>query len=210
MLGPDDVIFPEIATCSTDREALPPSKAGATGPGLPMSRGWAQPLTANLGDDQSFAHPVVGIICASDFPDKALIGEVVAVGLDRDPHTVYVVRERDLLARSEMDALGAEYVVAPLNPYFKYVYPAYLTTEPGGWRHPHRTTLVFGHPRQVDDRTIVREYEIVAFCSRVIVFRTPATATLDFFSDPRWAKTVRVLERGKKKKKSYKKGKPTA
>lgn len=160
-------------------------------------RGWAQRLDVwqdgtviTRSDDQAPEHPVVGIVCSSDFPEPALIGEVLAVGHDRDPSTIFVIRDRDKLAKVALDELNLEYVTATLNPHYKYEFPAHGDKQ----------------ARSVDDRAGMREIELVDCCTRVIVFRTPATATLDYFSDSRWAEKVRVIERGKAKKKTYKKG----
>ncbi len=180
-------------------------------------RGWAQRLT----DDQPvYEHQVVGIVCASDFPDTALVGEVIAVGADRDPETVWVVRERDKIAVEALEALGQEYVAAGLNPVFKYtmcksrLVPDLPGVPDGGIRvqegaGPRRSRMVFD-VKSVDDRSTLREQELISCCSRVIVFKTPQTQTLDGFSDPYGVHDhIRVLERGKKKKtaQKYKKGK---
>ncbi len=168
-------------------------------------RGWAQRLDVGTDDQPVYEHPVVGIICASDFPDTALVGEVIAVGVDRDPETVWVVRERDKIAVEALEALSQEYVSAGLNPVFKYTMcRSHLEPDLAG-----RSKFHF-NVRCVDDRATLREQELIGCCSRVIVFKTPETKTLDGFSDPYGVHDhIRVLERGKKKKtaKKYKKGK---
>lgn len=172
----------------------------AESPPLRGLTGWAQ----HLVDDQPVPeHPVVGIICASDFPDLAIVGEVIAVGADRDPETVWVVRKRDKIAVEALEALSQEYVEAGLNPWFKHSHTASELVEDTPGRRRYSFEL-----KSADNRASVRESEIVRLCTRVIVFRTPNTSTLDFFNDGYglWDH-IRVIERGKKAKKKYRKGK---
>jgi hypothetical protein len=125
---------------------------------------------------------VVAVICGADFPSPTLIGEVIAAGYDRDPETVWVVREKDKLARAALDELGFEYVAATLNPFYKV-------------------------KDVMDKRGDVRDNEILRLCSRTIVFAAPQNKTLDAYRDELWANKVRVVERGKPKAKPRRKGK---
>lgn len=145
--------------------------------------GWAQPM---LSEPLEHEHECVAVIVASDFKEnRALIGETIAVGLDRDPYIVWVVRERDAPARETLDELGIEPVLATLNPYYKFTLGDTIR----------------------DHRSGVRDCEILRLCTRVIVFRTPDTKTLEEYADPLWSSKVRVIERGKKKAVRRKKGK---
>lgn len=125
---------------------------------------------------------------SKDFPDTEVIRSALQRGLQADPETIFVVRVTDDLAISAVESLGRVPVLLGLNPHWKYV---------------------FGD-RNVDDRSKMREQEILRWCNIVLVFTTPTTKTLDAFKPQPWLKNLHVITRGKQPVKKHRKGrKPT-
>ncbi len=142
-------------------------------------RGFATDIEPAYGEVIPFSRQVVGVVCASDFPDPSLVTSTIQKGQNHDPDTVWVVRDRDRVARAALDELGLEYVSFGLNPYWKF-------DAGGDWRGTYRT------------------YEIINYCSIVLTFTSPDSGSLRPFVDKRGGK-VRVIERGKAKKRKGRK-----
>jgi hypothetical protein len=88
------------------------------------------------------------------------------------------------MARHALDRVDQPYVIATLNPIWMY-----------------------GEENKRDDRSVVRENEILNRCNRIILFTTPSTKTLDAFQSEVHASKVRTLERGATPVKKRRKGK---
>ncbi len=147
-------------------------------------RGYAQDIAPANGPAAPFEGQVVGVVCASSFPDPDLIRTAIQRGQAHDEDTTWVVRRQDKVAEAALAELDLEAVSLALNPY---------------WKMPEH-----------DVRRIMREQEMMACCSMVVVFTTPETSTLKPFTDKVGLRNVRVIERGKKKSAKSRKGRKPA
>ena len=135
-----------------------------------MLSGWH----VRLDDKHLESRCVAAIIICSKFPDMQLVRDTIA----RAPEdTLFIVRDRDQLAKGALQTLQLPYVSAPLVPYWK--------------------------GEEFDRRAECRAEEILNTCQRVVVFKTPDdTSTADF--TPEWRKNVRIIVAGKAKTKHRK------
>lgn len=155
-------------------------------------RGLAQDFTPGYGDPVPFTRQVVAVVCASSFPEPALIAETLRKGQAHDPHTLWVVRDKDRLAVAALEELGVEYLPIPLHPYWKVVQPVYGPLEKGKRTLPAHTLH--------DGRATVRNCELIACSSMVVVFASPEPGSLSLFfdaaeRDPK----IKLIVRGKPK-----------
>ncbi len=155
-------------------------------------RGLAQDITPAYGEPVPFTSQVVGVVCASGFPDPGLIRETLRKGQAHDPRTVWVVRDKDRVAVAALEELGVDYLPLPLVPHFKVELPVQGPL-PQGKRKlaPHQFC---------DERRSWREQELILCSSMVVVFATPEPGSLKpFFEAAEFQKHVRLIVRGKPK-----------
>lgn len=155
-------------------------------------RGFAQDISPGHGDPVPFTSQVVGVVCASSFPEPELITDTLRKGQAHDPHTVWVVRDKDRLAVASLEAIGVECLPVPLNPWWKVERPVQGPV-PQGKRSlaPH----VF-----YDGRATVRNCDLIGCSSMVVVFASPEPGSLSMFfdaaeRDPK----IKLIVRGKPK-----------
>lgn len=163
-------------------------------------RGFAQDITPAYGEPVPFEHQVVAVVCASDFPEPALITDTLRKGQAHDPHTLWVVRDKDKLAVAALEELGVEYLPVPLSPWGKVELPLH-----GPLKERQRT-----RPTEVlcDVRRTYRETELIGCSSMVVVFAKPDPGSLSPLFDhaaleakypPGVPRKVRLIVRGKPK-----------
>jgi hypothetical protein len=160
---------------------------------------WHKSWTAEL-PDRPGPEQIVALIAADKFPEPDLIDDVIRGGLRQPQPICWVVRDRDKMAREALDRVEQPYILATLNPIWKWKNESILYERLEG-----RKRLVFATDA-ADRRAEMRESEIVNRCNRIILFTTPTAATLKFFEDERWAGKTRMISRGAVKKKTYSKG----
>jgi len=172
-------------------------------------RAFAQDIEPGYGPRLPFERQVVGVVCASSFPEPGLITETLRKGQAHDPHTIWVVRDKDRVAVAALEELGVEYLPVGLNPYWKVERPLQGPV-PQGKRS--LGTYVFH-----DGRATVRNCELIACSSMVVVFATPEPGSLSLFFDhaeleakypPGVARKVKLIVRGKPKARTRKGRKP--
>lgn len=155
-------------------------------------RGFAQDISPGYGDPVPFTRQVVAVVAASDFPEPALITDTLRKGQAHDPHTLWVVRDKDKLAVAALEELGVEYLPVPLAPWGKVELPLH-----GPLKERQRT-----RPTEVlcDVRRAWRETELIGCSSMVVVFAKPDPGSLALFfeaaeRDPK----IKLIVRGKPK-----------
>lgn len=153
-------------------------------------RGFAQDFEPAYSAPAPFDSQVVGVVCASEFPEPDLILETLRKGQAHDPGTVWVVRDKDRLAVAALEQLQVEYVALSLNPFWKVELPVQGPLERGKRRLMPRLLC--------DVRATVRASELIRCCSLVVVFAKPEPGALQPFVDaaeinPR----VKVIVKGK-------------
>ncbi len=155
-------------------------------------RGYAQDIQPAHGEPVPFTSQVVGVVCASSFPEPELIIETLRKGQAHDPRTIWVVRDKDRMAVAALEELGVEYLPLSLLPHFKVELPVQGPLPQG------KRTLA---PLQLcDERRSWREQELIRCCSMVVVFSAPESGSLRPFIDAaELQKHVKVIVRGKTK-----------
>lgn len=165
-------------------------------------RGFAQDIeVAYESAPLPFERQVVAVVCASSFPEPALITDALRKGQAHDPHTVWVVRDKDRLAVAALEELGVEYLPVGLNPYWKVERPLHGPV-PQGKRS-------LGSHVFYDGRATVRNCELIACASMVVVFATPEPGSLSLFFDAAERDSkIKLIVRGKPKARTRKGRKP--
>lgn len=172
-------------------------------------RGYAQDIEPAHGAPVPFERQVVAVVCASSFPEPALIADTLRKGQAHDPHTIWVVRDKDRLAVAALEELGVEYLPVGLNPHWKVERPVHGPLPQGKRSLP---THVFH-----DGRATVRNCELIACSSMVVVFASPEPGSLSLFFDHAAleakypagaARKVKLIVRGKPKARTRKGRKP--
>jgi hypothetical protein len=162
-------------------------------------RGFAQDIEPAYGEPAPFERQVVGVVAASDFPDPALIRNTIEKGQAHDPHTVWVVRDKDTMVTAALEKLGLDFVRSGLNPDFKVEIVCEGPLERGKRARPKLTLS--------DTRRDWRLGELVNCCSLVLVFAKPDLGSLsDFAEIAARDRKVRIITRGKLKAKKPRKG----
>lgn len=155
-------------------------------------RGLAQDITPGYGDPVPFERQVVGVVCASSFPEPTLIIDTLRKGQAHDPHTVWVVRDKDRVAVAALEELGVEYLPLPLSPFFQVGLPVQGPLKKGQRK-------IADYPL-CDARRDVRDSELTACTSMVVVFATPEPGSLaPFFEAANYWPHVKLIVRGKAK-----------
>lgn len=175
-------------------------------------RGFAQDIEPAYGTPAPFERQVVAVVCASDFPEPGLITDTLRKGQAHDPHTIWVVRDKDKLAVAALEELGLEYLRLSLNPYWKTevwreVEGGKDSFEPG--EEDDELEVEEELERTVDVRRAWREQEMIACSSMIVVFSKPDSATLKPFHEAAKIQSrVKLIVRGKPKARTRKGRKP--
>lgn len=161
----------------------------------------------------------IGIVVAQSFPDTALIVEKLEEGIARaHPDTVWVMRdpERANHAVNAAYAVFREHkitpILAPLLPEWKYRNGCAYEPERG--RKRHKLVWTFN-----DARAKMRDILMRASCNRIVVFHDAKSGITGDWIDYAESRKkhpgdgshcvakVYVVERGKKRGKTHRKGK---
>lgn len=118
----------------------------------------------------------IGVVAASKFP-PAQLSEVLSEGLRSSPvDAQWVVRKANVGAEKLLPEILPNPEVLTLDPAFKYEY------------------VKGGVLRKVDDRAVVRDYEIILGCDRVVVFHLANSTTQRFANVAYLHPHIRIVE----------------